>query len=820
MLAESTLSRLKSQMSRGELVCFTGAGFSISAKNRAGKSIPSVSELKHELWQLSFPGRLFDSSSSLGDLFAVGAQSHSKRLAALLQELLSVDPATIPEFYRLYFNCPWLRWYTLNIDDLAQAISSKSDMRRSLEIVSATSQPQDADPRKDRLSLDYVHLNGHIRRPIDQITFSEIQFAKRLASREPWYSRCAADIYARPVIFIGTELREPPLWQHMELRRRDAAPGRDLRPTSLLITPSLDPSRQEILRTFRIDWLQGTAESFAVDVLAVLANEIQRGYVFFEQTARFSGRVYAPLVSELLEQAPKSDTNYLIGDEPQWSDFLAGRVIERSSDSDLLRLSTEILSDSSQQVALAITGTAGTGKSSSLRGLAIRLSAEGAAVLWVDKESEVSPARIRDQVAKAPSGSLVLAIDDADLFGEQLVLMIRDLVTSRLNFLLVFAVRSSKIDGVTGELARLGREAVVTEHVVPNLTNDDIDLLVKHLDQHNRLGILKGKTDIERRLAFEQQAGRQLLVAMIEATSGSRFEEKAAAELTELKEPQRYIYGLLNLASTMRCPVTKDEILLAIGSVTGDSLAALETLVIRHLVTQIPGPKYRARHRVIADIVVTEMRKLEQLKEAWIGLAVAMASKVDQSTDHSDRCWRLLIRLINHKRLRDFFGPRHGRDIYVDLEQFLANDYHYWLQRGSLEVESADVRLAEQFIGQARSLAPDDHLVKTAFAYVCMRKACEYRDAPSAREWFEEGVVILEEEISERGRRDPYPVHVLGSQGLTWVRHPSISLSEKRSFLTTVLSYLKDATRFHPSSAEVGQLKSDVDRELLLTAVR
>lgn len=819
MLADSTISRLKSQMSRGELVIFTGAGFSLAAISRKGIHLPSVADLKKQLWEICFPAQQYDPSSLLGDLFAVASHAHPQRLKATLEESLSIDPATLPDFYSLFFNCPWFRWYTLNVDDLPLAAMTRSHFRRNLRIVSATSTAPDDEPRnRDLFALDYIHLNGRLSQPLEQITFSETQFAERIANREPWYTRCVADLLARPVIFIGTELREPPLWQHMELRRRGSRAGRDLRPASILVTPTLDASRQEILRSFRIEWCQGTTESFAREVLARLANEIHSGYVFLEQTARYTGRVNAPLVSEILDAVPRSDTNYLLGDEPQWADLIEGRVVERSNDAALLQLAREILAGSKSRTALAVIGTAGTGKSSSLRGLAMRLSAEGTPVLWIDKESEVSPSRLREQ-ARATSGPLVLAIDDADLFGEQLAVLITDLVASRADLLVVFAARSGQMERLALGVSQLGN-VQIAEHVVPNLTDEDIDLLIAHLDKHNRLGVLKGLSDHERRSRFQEQDGRQLLVAMIEVTSGRRFEEKAEDELNELPPTQRFIYALLCLASTFRASLTKDEILLAFGSVTGDALAALETLARRHLITQITGPRYRSRHRVIADIVVAELRKLEQLKYIWIGLLIAMASKVDQYSSHSDRCWRLMVRLLNHARVLDFFGPMQGRDIYNELEGFLRNDYHFWLQRGSLEVERGDVRLADQFIGQAMSLAPDDHLVRTAFGYVSMRKACEYRTFSSARDWFEKGTAILREEITERGGKTPHAVHVFGSQGLTWIRHDSIGETEKHAFLTEAMRYLDQASKQHPLNAEVRQLRHDVEREILMLSTR
>ena len=66
-----------------------------------------------------------------------------------------------------------------------------------------------------------------------------------------------------------------------------------------------------------------------------------------------------------------------------------------------------------------------------------------------------------------------------------------------------------------------------------------------------------------------------------------------------------------------------------------------------------------------------------------------------------------------------------ARDIYEELETILSWDYHYWLQRGSLEVEAGDIRKADNFLSAAYSLHPEDYRARTAYAYMLMRKACE-----------------------------------------------------------------------------------------------
>jgi tetratricopeptide (TPR) repeat protein len=384
----------------------------------------------------------------------------------------------------------------------------------------------------------------------------------------------------------------------------------------------------------------------------------------------------------------------------------------------------------------------------------------------------------------------------------------------------VIGIRSTKVDELAEAVERV-KEFTLLEHTVPSLTDEDIDGLIATLDRHHRLGILKGMSPGQRRTAFEAEAGRQLLVAMIQATSGRRFEEKVQEELIQLEGLQKYIYALVAVTSASRFYLTRDEILLACGDAAEDAVIALDKLVARHvIVTQPPDYRYRARHRIVGDLVVDKLREEAQLQEVLTGLAFAAASKVDPRRERSDRSWRLLVRVIGHEFLIKLLKLHEARAVYEEVENILSFDYHYWLQRGSLEVQVGDVRLAENFLGQARSIRPDDHRIETEYAYMLMRRAWEEPGRTEAPAWLGEGVQILEGVIASRGNADSYPYHVLGSQGLAWVRRARLNPAEARDSLQKFLTIVEDGQRRHPNRRDLQQLVGDLRRESLMTAVK
>lgn len=225
------IPHLTGQFNRGLVVLFTGAGFSRDALNVQGNPVPLVTEVKRELWRLCFSALTYDDSTSLQELFDYALIRHRTQLADLLLGCFTVDADSVPEWYARLFSLAWFRSYTLNVDDLAEATRRRYQLGRPLVTVSATtehlSQTSDAPVEGD--ILDVVHLNGKLSDGPLKITFSTTQYAERLARQEPWYVRLTSELLTHSFIFIGTQLDESPLWQHIELRRSRGRQTRELR---------------------------------------------------------------------------------------------------------------------------------------------------------------------------------------------------------------------------------------------------------------------------------------------------------------------------------------------------------------------------------------------------------------------------------------------------------------------------------------------------------------------------------------------------------------------------------------------------------------
>ena len=148
-------------------------------------------------------------------------------------------------------------------------------------------------------------------------------------------------------------------------------------------------------------------------------------------------------------------------------------------------------------------------------------------------------------------------------------------------------------------------------------------------------------------------------------------------------------------------------------------LNVIERLTRRNiLIEKSNSVLLQARHRRIAEILIDQLQESGLLQETLEGLAFLGATKARPDLRRNSKHFRLLIATLNHEFLVRSLGVDGARKLYTTVEDALRWDYHYWLQRGSMEVQFGFINEAENFLGQAKALLPDDVFVKTEWAYL------------------------------------------------------------------------------------------------------
>ena len=382
---------------------------------------------------------------------------------------------------------------------------------------------------------------------------------------------------------------------------------------------------------------------------------------------------------------------------------------------------------------------------------------------------------------------------------------------------IVAAVRSTRIDRlIPNDDSLLPFE----EATVPNLADKDIEAILEVLEREKRLGVLLGMSRSERVKVFKDLAGRQLIVAMIEATSGEKFEERLHSELSELAADARLAYALVATATHARFALHREDIMVAMGLSNNEVLNTLNSLVARGVLTENPTTRsLRARHRVVAEVLHNELEKEGLLAEVYAKLAFLSATKIGPNMQEKSKWWRFNRYIMSHDRCLRLMTLNEAHMIFNDLEEALGWSHHFWLQRGALELEVGDLRLAQNWLEQARALAPNDGFVLTEYAYFRFRLANEQPANTRASEYVDEAVAMLEHQIEMRGKLNPYPYHILGKEGLVWASIAGLAKDEKREFLRRIKGSLDEGRKLHPRNDKIAEIYKGVELALWHTFV-
>jgi hypothetical protein len=98
-LETTYIPHLRAQFERGRPILFTGAGFSMAAKNIAGEHLPSGAKLRELLWPICFPNDAFDDDTTLPDLFDYALRRFPVKLSEILNRTFTVSEGDLPEWY-------------------------------------------------------------------------------------------------------------------------------------------------------------------------------------------------------------------------------------------------------------------------------------------------------------------------------------------------------------------------------------------------------------------------------------------------------------------------------------------------------------------------------------------------------------------------------------------------------------------------------------------------------------------------------------------------------------------------------------------------
>ena len=802
-------------LGRNEVVLFLGSGFSRDAENQIGENFPTGQALGEKLWNFLGYSGTYDKSPlpEMYQAFLSAGIKRQKMIDFLNNNLLS---GVIPETYNNVSIPYWYKIYTLNIDDIPERVYRR-DSKQIQELIYPVDEFRERDQSLEKTQIIYLH--GKLPCNPEDVIFSSKQYAKASLKNQPLYSQFVFDYATHATIFIGTDLNEPLFESYIESREGRGGYA-ELRPKSFIITPSLSPVKKEILKNeYNVYHIKGTTFDFLNWLLTIRENLpskkeiLQNTYPNLLSVLEFADLTNVPSnsINEFASSFKRVPTEYkikqnrsafLLGANPSWNDIFKESDIPRTITStihdDIGKYLSESIPSDKQRI-ISIIGYAGSGKSTIIKRLGLTLSQNGRTVFVSDSEYLPRPDHIVN-VISAIKERVILIFDNAKNIISQIGNLIKAFSTLDFVPVIILALRSNQKDRLNYVLNPDLIEH--SQYTIQDLEDEEINNLILQLDKNNLLGRLKGMSPYDRFKEFKFRAKKQILVAMKEATQGKSFNDILQNEFEEINPYEAKLLCLCVALNTELGFTNSKQDFIGFSEVShSEALTFLNTNLAGIIMWVGDDSKFMLRHRILADFMIMHCANLSMLKIAYIRVLSVLSPELKKSQGNS-RKFNLYKSLINHQNLYFRFKSNIelAREVFDSLAPFFADDAHFWLQYGSLELEGlgGDLNLAENYINQAESLAPTYSFVQNAKCLLYYKLSTAQSDYSYALAYKLQADDLANHLLITIGKEDPHIAHIhcKGVYGFIkkWITDPK----EKTKRLKDLKTIVEGAVKLHP----------------------
>ncbi len=839
MLNKTERDHIKRALHSNAVMLFLGAGFSCEATNKIDSKIPAGKNLSKILWEYTYGSEEYE-ETDLQTIFEAALKSKQK--ISTLQELIQniMECKSIPDWYRIITSQYWYRIYTTNIDDIVENVFKKPVLPVKLNQIVA---PENDFKERDQFlnNIQYIKLNGSIPHDPRTYTFSARQYAKRSTEHDTWYDHFVRDYITRVTIFVGTELNEPLFWRHIELRERKDRNEMERRPKSYLVCSKISKPKQTILSDYNIIPVEAKAEEFfkwlseeigppesrqaviqasnpeLIELFEYEKEGIKRSDIDKLETFFKSFQ----LVKIEQPNAGHRKKSYLLGKEPSWQDLYHNLDAEREINDIFIKEVEAAVNSEDKIKVLVLTGTAGSGKSTILMRTALHFCAQGIQCYFANSEDLIKWEDFIKSI-KIIEKNIIIFLDNADYSLGWLAGLIEQIGEVETKLIFILASRTNRYIKFSGKLLQITK---INEIDNPNLTDTDIKNLINKLEDEDLLGQLRGMTAQERFSEFKYRARKQILIAMREATQGKEFDEILKGEYNEIDPYEaRKIYLCIALASAKHFKLSTQQIIATSIARHSEILTFLDKN-LKGLVEQpYDGANYyQCRHPIIADFIIYDIAERSHLKEAYISILSVLAHDMGSNPELGNKIFRLYKRLLNHLSIFDNFQKNidHARDIYESVRKYIGDDFHFWLQYGSLELSFGELDYAANYLAQAESLRPNDMFILTAKGHLHYRQSLVANNIYTALELRQDGKDYIVDQINRRPDFSPHPFHIFGVQEMRFAQkwYLEDDPGECKNIFNNALDVVKTGLNRHRRSPELIQLEDDLKKALLSLAI-
>ena len=757
---------IRTAMLDGRAMLFLGAGASQGSVNSVGMSPPMGSELAALIAaKVGWPY----ANEPLGTVYAAAKDVLGSELDLFLRaHYKSVKPSAA---YETIARFPWSRIYTTNIDDALEAALKRHSKQR-ISIKYRDDQVEDKDQLLGR--LEYVYLNGSIGRPDSGYVFSAEEYGNASARQPLWYEEVAADYLQCMFIFIGTSLAEPVLYHHIERFKERAGKAS---PQSYLIVPHASPIQIASFGSYHLEYVEGSLAAFAEWMTATFAefpgpidiaqNKIPELRVLLSKKPGDQQQKYAQLlqsvqlvtrqeISSNASQHPSGTIRpFYKGFKPNWRDIVDNVPAVLTQYSKTLKVVRVGVSEGKR--LLALVGPAGSGKSTLLKWLALALADEGARVYFLGRDAE----RVSE---------ILTELEKAN--GEREIFVFVDRLDPLRHELGYVLDKSRRIVLVGGESKNVWHNRLLanvpTDKTVSipldEIAEADADLILEKLQLFGPWTRLSNLSKGDRRRELFVRSKRQLLIGLMEATTGVGFEEIIFRDFSSIgSQIDKNFFVVVCIATMHRSELSLSVAARTLGHLGASDSPSVVALRMQGLI-ELKRERLVARHPVYARKIIESVVDREVVFKSATALLASFtvySHPVVKSLDANDA--NLFRSIFNHRFLNDIFRGNQVDILrfYSQFEKQFEKDGLFWLQYG-LSMRSFDRQLeAFELLQTARNAYPHEHTIHALAQQKMILAGSDLVHPPMARSHLEDAIKLLEGLDDVLESDDTYPIVTL-----------------------------------------------------------
>ena len=760
------------QIQDGKAVLFLGAGASFSSKNASGQSPPSGRKLGEML-----AGRF------LGGKFPDAPLAQIAELAISETDLVTVQEAIRALFegfepseaHKHLGDFKWAGLVTTNYERLIEEGYAANAKALQSPKVFIENGDRVEDSMRDPTAVMLLKIHGCFTRlsnPACPLILTPEQYITHRNGRSRIFDHLKSWAYERTIVFVGHSLQDSDI-RAMLLELVSLG---ETRPRYYVVAPNMSEIEVRLWESKRITPLKGTFEEFIRSANSAVPSN-------FRGVSAGPQKVKHPISSHFTAndvelsrnciQFLESDVDYVAsagvtgtlnpihfyrGHNQDWAGIEQDLDVRRTLGDTIIadNFLVEEADHAPQMEFLLIKSHAGGGKSIMLRRIAWDAAHDYDCLCLYLKSSGAINVSAIQEIASVCGERIYLFVDDAGDRVREIQSLAKNIQEHGKKLTLIGAERTNEWNVSCSSIAQL----VTTEYELRYLSEVEIGKLLTLLGKHKALGTLEGKTLEEQKKSFLEVAGRQLLVALHEATLGKPFEDIIEDEFNQIvpADAQRIyltICVLNRLGIGVRAGIVSRIHGIHFKDFQERLFKPLEQVVFTTFDGVIRDYVYESRHPFIAEIVFE--RILKRQEERFDNYLKCLKTlNVDYSTDR--RAFRLMIR--GRLLLELFPNPELVKQIYEAAKILVGEDSYLLHQMGLYEMHVGNLKRAGELLLQAEHLASYDSSIKHSRAELLLKMA-EHARTPLERETYLREAAKMAESIKGAKVNESHVYHTL-----------------------------------------------------------